>query len=164
MQPGPIHKDLNALKWIIGKWGSIKAEGSFPTIESFKYCEEISFTSVGQPVLNYSSLSWHPIKLNPMHLESGFLRVKPGTNQVSFMVAHNFGLTSLEEGCFTENKLEVKSSRIERMHFAKDPKVLEIVRTYELLQDGNLELILSMSTTNTPLTQHLKVQYLKCLL
>ena len=26
-----------------------------------------------------------------MHQESGFVRIKPGTNQVSFIVAHNFG-------------------------------------------------------------------------
>ncbi|XP_018578638.1 THAP domain-containing protein 4-like isoform X2 [Anoplophora glabripennis] len=158
MQPGAIHEALNPLKWIMGTWRSINAEGSFPTIEPFTFCEEISFTSVGQPVLNYNSVTWHPTKLTPMHLESGFLRIKPGTNSVSFMVAHNFGLTSLEEGTVTENILQVKTSHIGRMRFGKDPKVCEIARSYKLIEEGKLELILLISTVNTPLDQHLKLE------
>jgi hypothetical protein len=42
-------------------------------------------------MLNYRSFSWHPEKKNPMHQESGFVRIKPGTDQVSMIVAHNFG-------------------------------------------------------------------------
>lgn len=82
----------------MGKWRTVQAEGTYPSIQPFTYQEEIEFKSVGQPMLNYVSTSWHPTKLNPMHLESGFLRIKLGTGDVSFMVAHNFGLTSLEEG------------------------------------------------------------------
>lgn len=98
MEPGPVHPTLQPLEWIIGKWKTVKTDGAYPTIQPFTYEEEISFKSLGQPMLNYVSNSWHPIKLNPMHLETGYLRIKPGTKNVSFMVAHNFGLTSLEEG------------------------------------------------------------------
>ncbi|KAJ8934466.1 hypothetical protein NQ314_013341 [Rhamnusium bicolor] len=162
MQAGPVHESLDPLRWIIGKWRSTSADGFSPTIEPFTFCEEISFTSVGQPILNYSSVSWHPTKHSPMHLESGFLRIKPGTTDVSFMVAHNFGLTSLEEGTVTDNILQVKTSHIGRMNFAKEPKVIEIARSYKLIEEGKLELILLISTANTPLNQHLKVQYEKC--
>nr|XP_037875748.1 uncharacterized protein LOC119630424 isoform X4 [Bombyx mori] len=38
--------------------------------------------------------------------EKGFLRIKPGTTELTFVVSHNFRLTSLEEGlCDTETQL-----------------------------------------------------------
>jgi hypothetical protein len=52
---------------------------------------QLTFVSVGQPMLNFRSFSWHSEKKVPMHQESGFLRIKPGSNQVSMLVAHNFG-------------------------------------------------------------------------
>lgn len=94
----PVHPALQPLEWLRGKWRSIGTEGSYPTIKPFEYEEEIEFTSLGQPMLTYEATSWHPQTQKPMHLESGYLRIKPGTRDVSFMVAHNFGLTSLEEG------------------------------------------------------------------
>nr|CAH7735078.1 unnamed protein product [Callosobruchus chinensis] len=111
MRPGKIHDSLNPLKFLIGTWKSVSAKGAYPTISPFTYCEEISFESLGQPMLNYTSKTWHPEKGNPMHLESGYLRIFPGSN-ISFMVAHNFGLTTLEEGelfkeiqyCLSQNK------------------------------------------------------------
>lgn len=98
MQAGPYHPAIQPLEWLIGKWKSVQAEGAYPSVKPFTYEEEIEFISLGQPMLNYVSTSWHATNLNPMHLESGYLRIKPGTKDVSFVVAHNFGLTSIEEG------------------------------------------------------------------
>lgn len=86
-----IHDAVKPIAWLVGKWVAESGKGHYPTIQPFTYCEEIDFTSVGQPLINYTARSWHPEKKNPMHLESGFLRIKPGTNQLAFMVAHNFG-------------------------------------------------------------------------
>ena len=74
----PPVEALTPIKWLIGRWQSISALGTYPTIDPFTYCEEIRFVSYGQPLLNYSSVSWHPVKKSPMHLESGFLRIQPG--------------------------------------------------------------------------------------
>lgn len=98
MQAGPIHPALEPLEWLIGKWRAVRTMGTYPSIKPFSYEEELDFVSLGQPMLNYASISWHSTNFNPMHLESGYLRIKPGTKEVSFMVAHNFGITSLEEG------------------------------------------------------------------
>lgn len=97
-QEKEIHPSLAPLEWIMGKWRSVQAKGFYPTIQPFTYNEEIEFISVGQPMLNYVSNSWNSSNSKPMHLERGFLRIVPNSNKVSFMVAHNFGLTSLEEG------------------------------------------------------------------
>ena len=82
---------LKPLQWLEGSWRCEKSVGSFPTISDFSYGEELRFEFGGQPMLNYSSNSWNFEKKSPMHRESGFLRIKPGTFEVSLLVAHNFG-------------------------------------------------------------------------
>lgn len=161
MQRGNLHPALESLYWLIGRWKSVTAEGYYPTIKPFSYCEEIEFSSYGQPLLNYQSSSWHPEKLCPMHLESGFLRINPNSQQVAFMVAHNFGLTSLEEGEIEDKRLRLKSTGIQRMGFAKEPAVTEICRELKLNDNSQLVLTLSMATANTPLTKHLEAVYEK---
>lgn len=91
LQGKAINEAVKPLQWLIGKWKSTDGKGVFPNIAPFTYGEQIEFFSLGQPLLNYCSYSWHPERGAAMHLESGFLRIKPGTNQVAFMVAHNFG-------------------------------------------------------------------------
>ncbi|KAF5303628.1 hypothetical protein FQA39_LY09875 [Lamprigera yunnana] len=147
-----------------GRWKSISAKGYYPTIKPFTYNEEMEFVSVGQPILNYKSTTWHPEEKKPMHLESGFLRINPNCpNDVSFMVSHNFGIVSLEEGTLNGNTMNLRSTAISRMHFGKLPAVTEIARSYQFCPDTKrLELIVSMSTTNTPqLTEHLRITYEK---
>ncbi|CAH0549283.1 unnamed protein product [Brassicogethes aeneus] len=157
-----IHEALKPLSFLIGKWKSISAKGAYPTINPFTYCEEVTFSSIGQPLLNYNSIAYNPNGPKPMHLESGFLRIKAaGTNEVAFMVAHNFGLTSLEEGTVKGNEICLKSVQIARMTFAKDPAVIGIERCYSLIEEGKLQLILSMETENIGLTEHLRVVYEK---
>lgn len=136
-------------------------QGHYPTIQDFSYNEIITFESLGQPLLNYTSKSYHQETKKPMHLESGFLRVNPGTNQIAFMVSHNFGLVILEEGEFDTEKQEIKlaSQTIGRMSFAKEPEVTGLRRTIKLQSDGNLEITTDMKTNRTEFTNHLKVLY-----
>ncbi|KAK3926248.1 Peroxynitrite isomerase THAP4 [Frankliniella fusca] len=159
LQGKPFNEAIKPLLWLLGKWESVEGKGTFPTIPPFSYGEQIEFTSFGQPMVNYSSFSWHPEKKTAMHLESGFLRIKPGTNQVAFLVAHNFGLTTVEEGEVVGNKVSMTSKDITRMSWAKDPAVTKIVRTFELLNDHTLEQVLHMETSSTPLCEHLKIVY-----
>lgn len=47
------------------------------------------------------------------------------------------------------------------MSFAKEPGVTEIVRSYKLIEEGKLELEISIATTEYSLSKHLKVIYEK---
>lgn len=161
LQGKPVNDSLKPLLWIVGTWEATSGKGSFPTISPFTYCERVQFSSVGQPILNYSSHSWHPEKKAAMHLETGFLRIKPGTQQVAFMVAHNFGLTSLEEGDVSANQISLKSTSISRMSWAKEPEVTKLERSWSLKEDGTLEQVVFMETNKSPLCEHLRITYKK---
>ncbi|XP_058467840.1 peroxynitrite isomerase THAP4-like isoform X2 [Malaya genurostris] len=156
-----IHEALKPIQWLIGSWESVTAKGHFPTIKDFNYNEVLKFESLGQPLLNYEARSRNPVSGAPMHLETGFLRIQPGTKHLAFMVSHNFGLTVLEEGLAHENGLELESKSISRMSFAKDPAVKVIKKVFKLHEDGTLEIRTDMETSNTALTNHLMAVYRK---
>ena len=68
----PMPKMIEPLSWLIGTWRcENEGHGQYPTIKSFQYGEELCFSNVGQPMLNYSSMSWHPEHKFPMHQETG---------------------------------------------------------------------------------------------
>lgn len=156
-----IHEALKPIQWLVGTWETVSAKGHFPTIKDFVYSEVLKFESLGQPLLNYEARSRNPTTGAPMHLESGFLRIKPGTNQLAFMISHNFGLAVLEEGTATEGRLELESRSISRMSFAKDPSVKALKKIYKLNEDGTLEIRTDMETDNTAMTNHLVAVYKK---
>lgn len=153
-----MHPTLKPLEFLIGTWTSVSAKGHFPNTNDFLYDETITFEEIGQPLLNYKSVS--KIGERPMHLESGFLRINPGTHQLAFLVAHNFGICSIEEGSVDGTKVVLESTEIRRVSFAKDPAVTKIRRTMNLVEDGQLEIRTDMATTNVhDLSNHLVVVY-----
>lgn len=154
-----MHPALKPLEFLVGTWVSTSAKGQYPNIKDFTYDETVTFEQIGQPLLNFKSVS--KIGERPLHLESGFLRINPGTNQLSFLVSHNFGITSIEEGSVEGNKIVLESTEIKRMSFAKDPAVTKIRRSLQVNGD-QLEISTDMATTRVPeLTHHLLVIYKK---
>ncbi|KAH9633854.1 hypothetical protein HF086_013743 [Spodoptera exigua] len=114
-------------------------------------------------MFNYLSTSKHLEKKTPMHQERGFLRIKPGTNELAFVVSHNMGLTSLEEGKYLDETKQIvlETVGLTRMSFSKPPYVKKMKRTLTLLSPDTLEVVLYMETDTTPMTQHLKAVYKK---
>ena len=126
----PRHEALEPINWLEGTW-KIKrpGQGKFPTIKSFEYVGEMSFTSLGQPLFNYSSQTWNPETKKPMQLETGFLKIIPGTNNLNFFVAQNFGLTTIEQGEVnnTQKKITLTSTSVTRpTQGSKPPEVLKV--------------------------------------
>lgn len=66
--------------------------------ESFKHYEEITITSIGQPMFNYVAQSWHPETDIPMYRQTGFLHIVPGTvDIVSLDIVYDLGVVTIEE-------------------------------------------------------------------
>lgn len=128
MERVPLHKALESLAWLEGTWQTEnQGNGKYPTIEDFSYYEKIYFTSLGQPMFNYTAQSFSNSDLKkPMHRETGFLRVKPGTDEVTLLSAHNFGLTTIECGKITDKTIILNSAHIGRIEEAKIPYVTQV--------------------------------------
>ncbi|XP_049603446.1 peroxynitrite isomerase THAP4 [Syngnathus scovelli] len=164
----PVHQsaEMNPailpLDWLLGTWQSDEpGEGCFPTIKPFRYLETLQFSHVGQPVVNFSFNAFHADSKKPLHRECGFIRMQPGTNKVAFIVAQNSGLVEIEEGELIGQQLNLHSHAIARISFAREPHVNEISRVFQLRADGKLEQRVSMAIDTQPLTEHLRITYVR---
>lgn len=155
-----LHEALNKVSWLLGKWVG-EGCGVYPTISPFMYGEEVIFNHVGQPMLSYNSRTWNLKEGNPMHQEVGWLKIKPGTSSVAFLLAQNTGLTEIEEGEVDGHKIRLVSNTIGRTSFNKDPKVVKIERLYTLKDPDTLEMECFMETNNTDHQKHLHITYKK---
>jgi len=55
--PPEPHADLAPLRFLLGRWEGAGV-GGYPTIESFRFGQEINFSHNGKPFLIYTSRSW----------------------------------------------------------------------------------------------------------
>lgn len=158
--PEPIRFAVNPISWLIGKWETIS--GHIIGDKGIEYNEQIQFSFTGQPLLCFRARSWKPSDNTPMHFESGFLRPKPNTNEISLITAHNFGVTIIEEGIVNGNEIKLKSTKLGRTSFAKPPEVTEIQRTYTFIPEKDeLHLNVEMGTVDYKLKPHLQAVYKK---
>ena len=92
----PTHADLQPLVALLGTWRG-EGEGSYPTIEPFRYSEEISFSHVGKPFLAYRQATVNLATGLPAHAEAGYVR-PAGEGRVELVMAHPTGVVEIEEG------------------------------------------------------------------
>ncbi|XP_034559772.1 THAP domain-containing protein 4 [Notolabrus celidotus] len=155
-----LNPALLPLDWLLGTWESDEpGEGCFPSIKPFHYIETLNFSHVGQPIINFMFSAFNAETKRPLHRESGFIRMQPGTNKVAFIIAQNSGLVEIEEGELTAQQLNLQSQALARISFAREPHVQQISRVFQLRPDGRLEQTVSMATDNQPLMQHLHITY-----
>ena len=154
MDGSPLHPDLEPLAFLLGTWSGSGA-GDYPTIDAFRYEEQMHFEHVGDPFLLYSQQSWltgsGPDDGMPLHFERGFLR-PGGAGRIELTLAHPLGLVEVAEGTLAGAEYRTSSTVIGRTTTG-DP-VTRIDR--RLTVDGDaLHYQLDMQTEETPLTLHL---------
>lgn len=158
----PLNPAVAPLAWMLGTWVSDPlAEGGFPSIPSFRYKDEAVISHVGQPMLNFTFSASHPETGKAMHRECGFIRVKPGTNQVAFICAQSTGMSEVEEGEVQGEQLTLSSLSLSRSTFAKEPHVQQVSRIFRLTAEGKLEQTVSVATSTQAMARHLHVTYKK---
>ncbi|XP_072745058.1 peroxynitrite isomerase THAP4-like [Anoplolepis gracilipes] len=165
MEHVTLPKALESLAWLKGTWRTDNCgSGSYPTMKDFKYYEEMSFACIGQPMFNYTAQSYFILEdgsKKPMAQSTGFLKVNPETNKIFLILAHNFGLTTIEEGEVINDTIYLNSTDTLRIKEAKIPHVTKIRREFKL-NDNCLEHVFYMATSTTPvLTEHLRAKYVK---
>src|SRR5690606_12588244 len=83
------HPDLGPLARLIGTWSG-EGEGHYPTIEPFRYREQVEFTHAGKPFLAYRQSTVDLGTTLPAHAEAGYLRAV-GRGRVELVLAHPTG-------------------------------------------------------------------------
>ena len=72
-------------------------EGHYPTITSFGYREELTFTRLGdKPILSYVQRTWHHDDGRPLHGECGYVRLDG--DRVELVIAQTTGFTEIHHG------------------------------------------------------------------
>ena len=155
---------LLPLSWLIGRWIGV-GTGQYPTIEDFRFGQEISFSTDGRPFLSYWSRTWmldeEGNRVRPLGTEAGFWRPQPD-NRVEVQLAHPTGyaeiwlgqieVTGLEHAAITGARATLRTDAVMRTASAKPYDGGE--RLYGLV-DGKLLWTFDMMAVGQPLGNHL---------
>jgi nitrobindin-like protein len=92
-----LHADVEPwARHLLGRWVG-EGEGVYPTIESFRYREEVVFGHVGKPFLTYRQATTNLATGLPAHAEVGYLR-GVAAGRVELVLAHPSGIAEVAEG------------------------------------------------------------------
>ena len=159
-----VPEALRPLSWLIGRWVGV-GTGQYPTIEDFRFGQEVSFSTDGRPFLSYSSRSWllddDGNRVRPLATESGFWRPRP-ENQIEVTLAHPTGysevwyghleVTGIENAVITGARAELRTEVVARTVSAK---VYEQGHRLYGLVEGRLLWTFDMAAVGEPLVNHL---------
>ena len=99
------------LQPLLGTWHG-RGEGSFPTMDSFAYEEEIEFGSLGVPAITYRQHAWLPDDGELLHLEMGLWRAQ--ANGLLVITIALPRVTELSEGAIEDGSIRLTSRHVER--------------------------------------------------
>lgn len=150
-----IHPAIAPISFLLGTWRG-EGEGGFPTIQSFKYGEEIKFWHSGKPVIAYTQKTWKLASGEPMHAESGYWRPKMD-GSIEVIIAQSTGLAEVQKGTYDAEKKIVK---LQSELVGNASKVKEITRVFEL-NGSELRYVIEMATTTNDLQPHLRAMLKK---
>jgi hypothetical protein len=149
--PSALHVGLTPLAFLLGRWAG-EGEGEYPTIEPFRYGEEVTFSHVGKAFLAYVQRSWNLEDGRPLHAEMGYWRC-PSPERVEMVVAHPTGHVELAEGSITGTAVTLSSSTVAGTQSAK--KLDQLVRHIDVV-GAQMSYELRMAAVSRPLAVHLR--------
>ena len=158
--------ELAHLSWLIGSWTGVGL-GQYPTIEDFRFGQELRFWNDGRPFLYYQSLSWildeNGEKVRPGASESGFWRPQEDGLEVimtyssgytEFMVGAN-EVTQIQDAVITAANLKLETYVVVSTPTAKEYQASE--RLYGL-NGGDLFWTFDMAAMGESMQNHLSAQ------
>jgi THAP4-like, heme-binding beta-barrel domain len=152
-----LHPQLEPVKFLLGEWEGAGV-GGYPTIESFRFGQEISFRHIGKPYLIYQSRTWRLDEEGNLGgllaTESGYWRPQPD-NRIEVILAHPTGFAEIYVGEITGTRVELVTDVVARTEGAKE--VTAGRRLYGLIGE-DLGYAYDMAAMGHPLQSHLSAQ------
>ena len=152
-----MHPDVAPLVALLGTWIG-EGEGSYPTIEPFRYREEVVFGHVGKPFLAYRQGTVNIATGLPAHAEAGYLRAV-GDGHIELVLAHPTGIAELAEGTASPQPdgvtVHLVSTDVIRTATAKEVQTIERLIT---VAGDVLHYELSMAAVGEPHQHHLAAE------
>ncbi|HXN04047.1 MAG TPA: FABP family protein [Candidatus Acidoferrum sp.] len=149
-----LHTALAPVAFLLGTWRG-EGEGQYPSIEPFRYREEIRFTHNGKPFLIYNQRTESIDTGQPMHGEAGYLRLV-GEGRVEFVIAQPIGYAEVSLGRVDGQRIDVESASVARTPTAKP--VTSISRSL-WLEGEKLRYELKMGMGGAPPAPHLAASF-----
>jgi hypothetical protein len=153
----PLHESLEPWAFLLGTWRGVGV-GGYPTIESFRFGQEIVFSHRGQPSLTYTSTSWViddvGLVIEASAAESGFWR-RSDSGEIEVVLAHASGLAEVWFGDLAFGRIELSTDVVARTATAWE--VTAGHRLYGLVE-GDLLYAYDIATAGQPLTSHLSAR------
>jgi len=145
---------LKPVAFLLGTWRG-EGQGEYPTIKPFHYREEIRFAHNGKAFLIYSQQTEAVESGQPMHAETGYLRVV-GDERVEFVIAQPIGFAEISVGRISGTRIDVESSTVGRTPTAKP--VTSISRSL-WLEGETLHYETRMGMEGVPMVRHLTASF-----
>lgn len=157
--PADLPAPLVPLAFLLGTWVGVGV-GDYPTIEAFRFGQEITFGHSGQPVLTYTSRTWlldeNGRQVRPLASETGYWRpVGPDQGRVEVVLAHPTGIAEIWVGEVTGAKIELSTDVVARTESAKP--VTAGHRLYGVVE-GELMYAYDMAAMGQPLSPHVSAR------
>lgn len=160
-----LPEEVLPLSWLLGRWIGV-GTGQYPTIEDFRFGQELSFTCDGRPFIAMNSRSWilddEGERVRPGATEAAFFRPRPD-NQFEALFSHPTGfaevwhgrvtIADIQDAVITRASLEMTTDSVMRTSSAKE--YVGGQRLYGLVPDGDLAWTFDMSAMGEPLSNHL---------
>lgn len=160
-----LPEEVLPLSWLLGRWIGV-GTGQYPTIEDFRFGQELSFTCDGRPFIAMNSRSWilddEGERVRPSATEAAFFRPRPD-NQFEALFSHPTGfaevwhgrvtIADIQDAVITRASLEMTTDSVMRTSSAKE--YVGGQRLYGLVPDGDLAWTFDMSAMGEPLSNHL---------
>lgn len=156
--PADLDPALLPLAFLVGEWAGAGL-GQYPTIEDFRFGQEVSFGYVpGKKFLDYESRSWlideRGEKVRPLAREHGYWRPQPDGG-LEVVLAHPTGIVEIWLGELGDGKIELRTDAVARTATAKEYSGGH--RLYGLVK-GDLLWTYDMAAMGQPLQNHLAAQ------
>jgi hypothetical protein len=155
--PAAPHPSLAPLLFLLGRWEGAGVVG-YPTIESARFGQEISFSHNGKPFLIYQSRTWLLDEAGnlgrPLAMETGFWRPQQD-GRLEVVLAHPTGIVEIYIGEIAGTKIEMATDAVARTSSAKE--VTAGRRLYGLIGQ-DLGYAYDMAAVGQPLQAHVSAQ------